>query len=130
VRQALTGEPITVFGDGSQSRSFTYVGDVVDALTKLAGEPRAVGEVFNIGGTDEVGIGELAERVRTLTDSRSPIRFVPYDEAYEAGFEDMPRRVPDIDKVRRLIGFEPRVSLNDMIRRVTEHLSLALGTRR
>jgi UDP-glucose 4-epimerase len=130
VRQALTGEPITVFGDGSQSRSFTYVGDVVDALTKLAVEPRAVGEVFNIGGTDEVGIGELAERVRSLTGSRSPIRFVPYDEAYEAGFEDMPRRVPDIDKVRRLIGFEPRVSLDDMIRRVTEHLSLALGTRR
>jgi UDP-glucose 4-epimerase len=130
VRQALTGEPLTVFGDGTQSRSFTYVGDVVDALAKLAVEPRAVGEVFNIGGTDEIAIGELAERVRALTSSRSVIRFVPYDEAYEAGFEDMPRRVPDITKVRGLIGFEPRVSLDDMIRRVTEHLSLELGTRR
>jgi UDP-glucose 4-epimerase len=130
VRQALTGEPLTVFGDGTQSRSFTYVGDVVDALAKLAVEPRAVGEVFNIGGTDEIAIGELAERVRALTGSRSVIRFVPYDEAYEAGFEDMPRRVPDITKVRGLIGFEPRVSLDDMIRRVTEHLSLELGTRR
>ena len=130
VRQALNGEPITVFGDGTQSRSFTYVGDVVDALAKLAREPKAIGEVFNIGGTDEIAIGELAERVRSLTGSRSPIRFVPYDEAYEAGFEDMPRRVPEIAKVRGLIGFEPRVSLDDIIRRVTEHLSVELGTRR
>src|SRR6185369_9640622 len=100
VRQALTGQPITVFGDGSQSRSFTYVGDVVEALMKLTNEPRAVGGVFNVGNVDEVSIRELAERVKTLSGSQSSIQYVPYDEAYEAGFEDMPRRVPDISKIR------------------------------
>src|SRR5688572_21370904 len=92
VRQALAGEPITVFGDGTQSRSFTYVGDVVDALVKLAAEATAIGHVFNIGNPQEVTIAALAERVRTLAGSQSPIRLIPYDEAYEAGFEDMPRR--------------------------------------
>src|SRR5688572_22008318 len=93
VRQALAGQPITVFGDGSQSRSFTYVGDRVGAMIKLAHEPRAIGDVFNIGSTSEVTIGELATRVKKMTDSASPIETVPYDVAYEAGFEDMPRRV-------------------------------------
>jgi len=120
VRQALEGQPITVFGDGRQSRSFTYVGDVVDALVRLAGEPRAVGEVFNIGNTGEISIADLAERVRQLAGSRSPIRLVPYDEAYEAGFEDMPRRVPDISKIRALIGYEPRLGLDDIIRTVID----------
>jgi UDP-glucose 4-epimerase len=122
VRQALAGHPITVFGDGAQSRSFTFVGDVVDALIKLAGEPRAVGEVFNIGNTGEVSIRDLAERVKQLAGSDSPIQFVPYDEAYEAGFEDMPRRVPDISKIRALIGYEPKLDLNDIIRSVLEHV--------
>jgi UDP-glucose 4-epimerase len=122
VRQAMAGEPITVFGDGTQSRSFTYVGDVVDALAKLAQEPRAIGHVFNIGNTKEITITELAEKVRALTGSRSPIRYIPYDEAYEAGFEDMPRRVPDIAKINRLIGFQPRVPLEEMIQRVVESL--------
>jgi UDP-glucose 4-epimerase len=126
VRQALAGHPITVFGDGTQSRSFTYVGDVVDALVKLAHEPRAVGEVFNIGNTGEVTIGDLAERVRTLTGSSSPIHRIPYDEAYEAGFEDMPRRVPDITKLRELIGYEPRLGLDEIIATVIEYVS---GTR-
>ena len=130
VRQALTGEPITVFGDGKQSRSFTYVGDVVDAIVKLAIDPRAVGQVYNIGSTEEITIGDLAERVRALTASRSTIRLVPYDVAYEAGFEDMPRRVPDIAKVNNLIGFEPRVPLDDIIRRVVDHMSVELETRR
>jgi UDP-glucose 4-epimerase len=130
VRQALTGEPITVFGDGTQSRSFTYVGDVVDVLARLAVEPRAIGEVFNVGSTEEIRIAALAERVRALTGSRSQIRLVPYDEAYEAGFEDMPRRVPDISKVRDLIGFEPRVPLDDIIRRVVEHMHVELGSRK
>jgi UDP-glucose 4-epimerase len=121
VRQALTGQPITVFGDGTQSRSFTYVGDVVDALARLAGEPRAVGDVFNIGGTDEVTMGELAARVKQMTNSGSPIVTVPYDVAYEAGFEDMPRRVPDISKIQSLIGFMPKMGLNDIIRSVVEH---------
>ncbi len=122
VRQAVAGHPITVFGDGTQSRSFTYVGDVVDALVALAGDPRAIGQVFNIGGAEEVTIAALAERVRTLTGSASPIHYIPYDEAYEEGFEDMPRRVPDTTKIRELIGFQPRVALDEMITRVIEHI--------
>ena len=121
VRQALGAQPITVFGDGSQSRSFTYVGDVVGALIALASEPRAVGEVFNIGNTSEVTIRALAERVKSLASSDSVVQFVPYDQAYEAGFEDMPRRVPDISKIKELIGFEPRLELDDIIRSVIEY---------
>jgi UDP-glucose 4-epimerase len=122
VRQALAGQPITVFGDGLQSRSFTYVGDVVDALLRLAHEPRAIGDVFNIGSTGEVTIGELAERVKKMTNSASPIEKVPYDVAYEAGFEDMPRRVPDITKIQSLVGFAPKMGLDDIIRSVVEHV--------
>lgn len=122
VRQALAGKPITVFGDGRQSRSFTYVGDVVDALVALASEPRAIGQVFNIGNTGEVTIVDLAARVKEMTASSSPIQFVPYDEAYEAGFEDMPRRVPDISKLRELIGYSPKMGLDDIIRTVVEHI--------
>jgi nucleoside-diphosphate-sugar epimerase len=122
VRQALAGQPITVFGDGKQTRSFTYVGDVVDALIKLTNEPRAVGGVFNVGNTDEVSIRELAERVKTLSGSQSTIQYVPYDEAYEAGFEDMPRRVPDISKIRELVGYQPKLELNDIIKTVIEHI--------
>jgi UDP-glucose 4-epimerase len=122
VRQALAGHPLTVFGDGIQSRSFTYVGDVVGALVSLMTEPRAVGEVFNVGNTAEVSIRELAERVLALSGSRSPIHFIPYDEAYEAGFEDMPRRVPDITKLHALVGFTPKMGLDDIIRLVIEHV--------
>ena len=121
VRQALAGHPITVFGDGTQSRSFTYVGDVVEALVTLMQEPRAIGEVFNIGNVGEVTILGLAQRVKELTGSQSPIHFVPYDEAYEAGFEDMPRRVPDISKLHDLIGYEPKVGLDDIIQRVIDY---------
>jgi UDP-glucose 4-epimerase len=124
VRQALAGQAITVFGDGTQSRSFTYVGDVVDALIALAQEPRAIGEVFNIGNSGEVTMRELAEKVKAMTGSHSPIRLVPYDEAYEAGFEDMPRRVPDISKIRALIGYEPRLGLDDILRRVIDHMAV------
>ena len=122
VRQALAGQPITVFGDGKQSRSFTYVGDVVDALVKLAHEPRAVGEVFNIGNTGEVTIRDLAARVKELTASDSTIQFIPYDDAYEAGFEDMPRRVPDISKICGLIGYRPKLELDEIIGTVIEHI--------
>ena len=122
VRQALASQPITVFGDGTQTRSFTYVGDVVDALVKLSNEPRAVGDVFNIGSTTEVAIQDLAERVKKMTKSVSPVVKVPYDVAYEAGFEDMPRRVPDITKIQSLIGFEPKMGLEDIIRSVVEHI--------
>jgi UDP-glucose 4-epimerase len=122
VRQALAGQPITVFGDGTQSRSFTYVGDVVDALVRLASNPRAVGEVFNIGNVGEVSIGDLAVRVKQLAGSCSPIHYIPYDQAYEAGFEDMPRRVPDISKIREIVGYEPKMQLDDIIRSVIEHM--------
>jgi UDP-glucose 4-epimerase len=122
VRQALSGQPITVFGDGTQSRSFTYVSDVVDALIALSFDRRAVGEVFNIGNIGEISIGELAKRVKTMASSNSPIQLIPYDQAYEAGFEDMPRRVPDISKLRALIGYEPKVGLDEIIRRVIEHI--------
>jgi UDP-glucose 4-epimerase len=122
VRQALAGKPITVFGDGTQSRSFTYVGDVVEAFIKLAHEPRAVGEVFNIGNVGEVSMLELAEKVKAMTGSASPIQMVPYDKAYEAGFEDMPRRVPDISKIRELIGYEPTMDLDQIIVSVIEHI--------
>ena len=122
VQQALTGQAITVFGDGTQSRSFTYVGDVVDALARLALEPRAVGEVFNIGGPNEVTMRDLATRVKKLTNSDSPIVTVPYDVAYEAGFEDMPRRVPDISKIQSLIGFEPKMGLDDIIGSVVDYM--------
>ena len=121
VQQALSGAPITVFGDGSQSRSFTYVGDVVDCLLKLVQEPKAVGQVFNIGNREEVTILKLAEMVKTLTGSASSIEFVPYDKAYEEGFEDMPRRVPDLTKVRELVGYEPKVQLNEIIARVIDY---------
>jgi UDP-glucose 4-epimerase len=122
VRQALSGHPMTVFGDGTQSRSFTYVSDVVDALIALSSERRAVGEVFNIGNTGEISIVDLATRVKTLTCSDSPIQLVPYDQAYEAGFEDMPRRVPDISKLRALVGYEPKVELDEIIRRVIDYI--------
>ena len=122
VRQALSGHPITVFGDGTQSRSFTYVSDVVDALIALASERRAVGEVFNVGNTGEISIADLAARVKALTCSDSPIQLVPYDQAYEAGFEDMPRRVPDISKLRALVGYEPKVELDEIILRVIDYI--------
>jgi UDP-glucose 4-epimerase len=118
VGQALAGRPMTVFGDGTQSRSFTYVGDVVRAMVALIDEPRAVGEVFNIGSGNEIAIGELAERIKALTGSRSTIARVPYEQAYEAGFEDMPRRVPDISKLRSLVGYEPTVDLDGILERV------------
>jgi UDP-glucose 4-epimerase len=122
VRQALAGQPITVFGDGTQSRSFTYVGDVVEALVRLAGDKRAIGEVFNIGTMGEVTISDLAARVKAMTGSCSPIHYIPYDQAYEAGFEDMPRRVPDISKIREFVGYEPKMQLDDIIRTVIEHM--------
>lgn len=121
VQQALAGQPITVFGDGSQSRSFTYVGDAVDGLMRLIGEPKAVGQVFNIGNEEEISIGHLAERIKQMTNSSSPIVTIPYEEAYEAGFEDMPRRVPDITKIRELTGYEPRVQLDEILTRVIDY---------
>ena len=121
VRQALAGLPITVFGTGKQSRSFTYVADAVRALQALVCEPRAVGHVFNVGSGEEITILELAQKVKQLTNSPSEIVTIPYDQAYEAGFEDMQRRVPDISKIRDLIGYEPRVSVDEMLVYVTKY---------
>lgn len=121
VRQALAGEPITVFGDGTQTRCFTYVGDVVGALTAIVTREEAHGGVYNVGNTEEISIFGLAERVKALTKSASPIVTIPYDQAYESGFEDMPRRVPDLTKIRALIGYEPRVQLDEILQLVVEY---------
>ena len=123
VRQALASRPITVYGDGTQTRCFGYVGDVVQALMRLMEEDAAVGQVFNIGSNEEVTIRELAERVKLLTNSDSEIVFIPYDEAYEEGFEDMPRRVPDIAKVQSLVGFRPQVKLDGILQSVINYQS-------
>ncbi|MCC6164926.1 MAG: GDP-mannose 4,6-dehydratase [Acidobacteria bacterium] len=122
VRQALLGKPITVHGDGEQSRSFTYVGDVVRALIALVDEPRARGQVFNIGNGEEISINALAEKVKAMTGSTSEIVRIPYDQAYESGFEDMPRRVPDISKINALVGYEPRVDLDQILREVIDYM--------
>jgi len=123
VKQALAGRPITVYGDGKQSRCFGYVGDVVGALIQLMDNNAAVGNVFNIGSNEEITILELAQRVKELTHSHSEIVFVPYDEAYEEGFEDMPRRIPDITKVRELVGFQPKMSLDGILQSVIDYQS-------
>lgn len=120
VHQALTGAPLTVFGDGTQTRSFTYVGDVVGALLRLMQTPAAVGQVFNVGNTEEVSIRALAERILGITGSASPIVTIPYEEAYESGFEDMPRRVPDLSKLAAAIGYQPQVHLDEIIQRVVD----------
>jgi len=128
VKQAISGRPITVYGDGKQSRCFGYVGDVVGALIKLMDHDDAVGEVFNIGSNEEISILDLAKRIKELTGSNSEIALVPYDEAYEEGFEDMPRRVPDISKVNKLVGFKPERSLEDILKTVIEfHNGRAVG---
>jgi UDP-glucose 4-epimerase len=122
VAQGLKGEPITVFGDGTQRRCFAHVDDVTRALVALMAEPRAFGGVFNIGNDEEVTIRELADRVRVLTGSRSTIRLVPYGEAYTAGFEDMMRRVPDLTKIREMIGYRPSRNLDQILDDVRKSL--------
>ena len=123
VKQALAGRPLTVYGDGKQSRCFGYVGDVVGALIGLMEKEEAVGQVFNIGSNQEITILDLARRVKELTQSSSEIVFVPYDEAYEEGFEDMPRRVPDITKVGDLVGFRPKMDLDGILKSVIDYQS-------
>jgi nucleoside-diphosphate-sugar epimerase len=128
VKQALLGHPLTVFGDGGQSRCFTYVSDVVDALVKLAEHPGAVGGVFNVGNDrEEITILELARRVKARTGSKSEIVLVPYDQAYEEGFEDMPRRVPDLTRIRGLIGYEPKVDLDQILDAVVSYFESDKG---
>ena len=121
VKQALMGHPMTVFGTGRQRRCFTHVHDVVGALQRLIEEPKAVGEVVNIGSRNEVSIMKLAQLIKRMTASASPIRRIPYEEAYEAGFEDMPRRVPDISKAHRLVGYKPSIGLERIVGDVIEY---------
>ena len=121
VQQALRDEPITVHGDGTQTRTFTYVRDVTEAIVNLMDCPEAVGEVINIGGDEEVSIGNLAARIKEMTGSRSEIRYIPYSEAYEKDFEDMQRRVPDLSKINRLVGFTPKAGLDDILGQVIEY---------
>jgi UDP-glucose 4-epimerase len=115
VRQALAGDPITVFGTGKQSRCFCYVGDTVDAVLKLLDAPAAVGQVFNIGSSEEISIENLAKRIREKLNSSSEIRYIPYEQAYEEGFEDMPRRVPSSVKIEQYVGWRPTTSLDTTI---------------
>jgi UDP-glucose 4-epimerase len=120
VRQALQGEPISVYGDGTQTRCFCHVRDAVGALIRLMNLPESRGEVFNVGNDQEVSINELAEKIRGMTGSQSEIRHVPYSEAYGPGFEDMVRRVPDLTKLRRAIGFRARYSLEETLQDVIQ----------
>lgn len=121
VRQALAGEPITVFGDGTQSRCFGYVGDIVRGLVALMDHPDAAGEVFNVGATEEITMLNLAERVKALTGSSSPIVLIPYRDAYEDGFDDMPRRVPDLSKIGALVGYRATTTLDQTIEHVIQY---------
>jgi UDP-glucose 4-epimerase len=118
VKQALSGRPITVYGSGEQTRCFGYIGDVVKALVALLDRDETVGEVYNIGSSEEVSINTLAERIRTLTSSESEIVHIGYSEAYEEGFEDMPRRVPDTTKILSLVGFRPDTPLDEILKSV------------
>jgi UDP-glucose 4-epimerase len=121
VQKALIGKPIIVYGDGTQSRSFAHVSDVVKALISLMSEPTAVGQVINVGNTEEVTINDLALLVKEMTSSESEIEYISYEKAYGPGFEDMVRRCPDISKIRDLIGFDPMVDLRGIIQSVIEH---------
>jgi UDP-glucose 4-epimerase len=121
VRQALAGVPITVYGDGQQSRCFTHVADVVRGLIDLLDNERCYGQVYNIGNTNEISIGSLARQVKEMCGSRSEIVYLPYEEAYEQGFEDMRRRVPDISKIEATIGWKPTIPLPQVLKDVIEH---------
>jgi UDP-glucose 4-epimerase len=115
VHQALRGEPLTIFGDGHQTRCFCHVGDVVDALLRVIGHPGAVGEVFNVGSQEEISINELAHRILAKTPHAAGIQRIPYEQAYDRGFEDMRRRVPDTTKLRRLTGWDPVRRIDDIL---------------
>jgi UDP-glucose 4-epimerase len=129
VSQAIKGIPLTIYGDGSQTRTFTYVQDVVEALMQLMECEAAVGELFNIGGTEEISILELADRIIQETGSNSTCELIPYETAFESDFEDMQRRVPSIEKIKNTIGFEPKTSLDAILRHVINYQSGGDGSR-
>ena len=120
VGQAVKGEPITVYGDGQQTRCFCFVGDVVTGLLALMDHPDASGRAYNLGGTEEVSMEQLARKIVDVVGSSSTVRFIPYDEAYEEGFEDMQRRVPDTTRAHELVGFAPEVGLDEILQRVVD----------
>ncbi len=121
VQQALANDPITVFGDGTQTRCFGHVTDIVDGVLRLLDHPDAIGDVFNVGAPGEISMLDLAKKVIEITGSASPITLIPYDQAYEVGFEDMQRRVPDTTRAREAIGFEPTAGLDEIIRMVIDY---------
>jgi len=119
--QALRNQPITIYGDGKQTRTFTYVEDVVRGIMALLDEPKAVGEIFNVGGDEEISINDLAARIRSMADSTSELTHIPYENAYQEGFEDMERRVPDLQKIKRFIGYRNTQTLESMLAKVIEY---------
>ncbi len=121
VKAALLGHPLQVFGDGKQVRCFSYINDIVVGILALAAKPEAVGEIFNLGSTEAITIEDLARRVIKMTNSSSGIEYIPYEQAYERGFEDLQRRVPCIDKAKELVGFQPRTSLDDLLQKVVDY---------
>jgi UDP-glucose 4-epimerase len=121
VRSALDGNPINVYGTGEQTRCFGHVSDVIQGLIGLMEHPDAVGDVFNVGNDEETSIAEVAERVKEMTGSSSEIRYIPYEEAYGEGFEDMVRRVPNLAKIKKLIRYEPKLNLDDILASVIEY---------
>ena len=121
VKQALSNEALTVYGDGQQSRCFTHVSDAVRAMIALMDADHTVGEVYNIGSEQEIRIADLAERIRVLTDSESEIGFTPYEQVYGENFEDMPRRVPSLEKINKAVGFEPKVGLDETLQSVIDY---------
>lgn len=130
VRAALAGQPLTVFGDGTQSRCFCHVSDTVGALAELIEHPKAVGEIFNVGSEQEITIGKLANVVRSMTGSSSPIHYIPYDQAYEEGFEDMHRRVPDISKIKKLLNFSTTHNTRQIVQSVVDYFDAPQKSRR
>lgn len=122
IEQALKNKPITIYGTGKQSRCFLHVKDVVSALLKLSEEPKAVGDVFNIGSQEEVSIEQLAKEIIKITGSKSKLVYIPYEKAYEEGFEDMQRRVPDTGKINKLVGFKPTYDLSKIVKDIVAHL--------
>lgn len=122
VSQALKNEPVTIYGSGKQSRCFLHVKDAVNTLVRLIDEPKAIGEVFNVGSQEEISIEQLANQIIKMTASKSKIEYIPYEKAYEEGFEDMQRRVPDINKIKKLTGFSPTATLSEIIKDIVNHI--------
>jgi UDP-glucose 4-epimerase len=118
VKAAVAGEPITIYGDGKQSRCFGYVMDVIDGITSLTNDPGSYGQVFNIGATEEITIEDLALKIKSLASSSSEIKYLPYEEAYGEGFDDMRRRIPSLDKIEKQVGYRPKTSLDQILEKI------------